>query len=45
MPTCKDCKFYTPVTETTGNCSNLGSEVLADKDAGMCPMRAFQPRT
>ena len=44
MPTCKDCKFYTSVTEKTGNCSNLGSEVFADRDAGMCPMRIFQPK-
>lgn len=44
MPTCKDCRFYTPVDKKTGTCSNLGTEVLADKDAGMCPMRAFQPK-
>ncbi|HUV79571.1 MAG TPA: hypothetical protein VMW40_01895 [Candidatus Bathyarchaeia archaeon] len=44
MPTCKDCKFYTPADEKTGNCSNLGIEVLADRDAGMCPMRTFQPK-
>jgi len=44
MPTCKDCKFYTPVDVRTGNCSNLGSEVLADIDTGMCPLRTFQPK-
>lgn len=44
MPTCKDCKFYTPVDEKKGNCSGLGSEVLADRDAGRCPMRTFQPK-
>ncbi len=44
MPTCKDCKFYTPVDEKKGICSGLGSEVLADRDAGRCPLRTFRPK-
>jgi RNA polymerase subunit RPABC4/transcription elongation factor Spt4 len=44
MPTCKDCKFYTPIDEETGMCANLGRETFADKDTGLCPMRTFQPK-
>ena len=44
MPTCKDCQFYTPMDEEKGNCSNQGTETLADRDSGMCPLRAFLPK-
>jgi hypothetical protein len=40
--TCKDCKFYKPISETQGNC--FGHEVPADMPAENCPKKAFQPR-
>lgn len=42
MPSCKDCKFYTPVDEDKGDC--FGHEVLADRDVRNCPSKAFQPK-
>jgi hypothetical protein len=40
-PTCKDCKFYKPKDENTGDC--LGYEVLAKMSAEKCPAKSFQP--
>jgi hypothetical protein len=42
MPTCKDCKFYKEIDETTGDC--FGHEVQADRGASECPANAFQPK-
>jgi hypothetical protein len=44
MSTCNECKFYKPIDETKGECFTVGSEAPADRDAGRCPIRAFQPR-
>jgi hypothetical protein len=43
MAKCKDCKFYKPLTETTGDC--FGHEVPAQMDSNNCPQKAFQPKT
>ena len=40
MPMCKDCKFYTPIDETKGDC--FGIEVPANMNANDCPQKAFQ---
>ncbi len=42
MPTCSDCKYYRPINENEGDC--LGAKVPADRDAGLCPARAFTPK-
>ncbi len=40
IPMCKDCKFYTPIDETKGDC--FGIEVPANMNANDCPQKAFQ---
>ncbi len=42
MPTCRDCKFYKPIDDTKGDC--LGHEVPGDRDAKLCPAKAFTPK-
>jgi hypothetical protein len=42
MTTCKDCKFYEPISESKGNC--FGYEVPADMPIEKCPTRSFRPK-
>ena len=38
--TCKDCKFYNPVSDTEGDC--FGHTVPADMSVSQCPANAFE---
>lgn len=42
MATCKDCKHYQPVDDSTGNC--FGHEVPAGRDTEECPAKAYAPK-
>jgi hypothetical protein len=43
MPTCQDCRFYTPIDEAKGECFSLGFEVRGKTDSKKCPEKAFKP--
>ena len=42
MATCKECKHYEPIDETSGDC--FGHQVPAGRDAEECPAKAFERR-
>jgi hypothetical protein len=42
MATCKDCKFYTPVDDLTGNC--FGHTVSCNMPVDKCPAKSFTPK-
>jgi hypothetical protein len=43
MAECRDCLFYRPLTATGGEC-RMNGDVPADRDAGRCPSRTYQPK-
>ncbi len=42
MPVCRECKYYSPIDEDTGDC--FGHKVPANMDVEKCPANAFQPK-
>ena len=43
MPVCSDCFYYTPRTETEGDCTINGT-TFAARESERCPSRTFRPK-